>query len=25
MDDVHRVFFQKYMERLRQGRPWISE
>lgn len=25
MQDVHRVFFQKYMERLRQARPWISD
>lgn len=25
MMDVHRAFFEKYMERLRQGVPWISE
>jgi imidazolonepropionase-like amidohydrolase len=25
MNDIHRAFFEKYMERLRQGdRPWIS-
>jgi imidazolonepropionase-like amidohydrolase len=25
MRDVHRAFFEKYMERLRQGVPWISQ
>jgi len=25
MTDIHRFFFEKYMEKLRQMRPWVSE